>query len=832
MSMLRSEYAKTKELDKPVYSNPESIQQCFSVVSIDDTGIFELNDSKYSKQYKLSDINFLGNTSDEQGSIIVAFSKVLETMPCRFSYTVANEYVDEAEFNKKVLYPLQNDELDKLRREFNKIISDKLTDANQGLYQTIYLTLTISADDMRDARAQFSAMEPAIRAAFIGLGVNGMAGSVMRALSINERMQLLYNFTHIGIDTNFKFDFYKELSEKRDWMTTIAPASLLFENECFHINGKVGKVIYIEEYPKVLEADIISKLSAINCTSYITVNNEIISTEALQKEVQRKHAKVGIQIENQKSRKRNNNDFLSDASSSLLATQEKIEEFEENLTNDDLHYFNTTILMMFIADDMDALNKIESKIMSVANIKSIKFAPCFATQREGINSCFTFGIQEFKHVCNLSSPCTSMFMPYKTQELNDNNGIYYGNNQLSGNAIFANKKNLKNRNSLILAQPGSGKSVFAKLETICAFTTNPDDQFYMVDPNADYIPLAKEINGTVISFDPAAGLYMNPLDVDFDGIELTDLEQIIYEKGDFLQTLISSCIKRDLTEDELPVLNKAVEKVYNENYSRRRNINGLGNEATEYNIPAYMRNAATSVSVDTELSNDEQIKQYSPTLQDIYQALLDMNDSHATHVAKMMDIFVNGSMNLFNHRTNVDMNNRFIVFDLSHTQENMRVTSMVVMMEVLRGKIRKNKQKELWSHIYIDEFHELLGIDTVAKFVLKLWAEVRKMNGLLTGITQNISDLLRGNGEVNLGKIFSNTECFVLLSQSTVDLEYLMHYMPQVSPAMFSFIDNAERGTGLLRFGNVTIPFDMKIKSDNDIYRIVNTDSGKKAVVS
>ncbi|MCR4567797.1 MAG: DUF87 domain-containing protein [Pseudobutyrivibrio sp.] len=829
MPKLMTEYAKTKVMDTPLYENFDSVQQVFSIVSIDRSGIFELPNKMYSKQYKLSDINFLGMTLEEQTDVIRWYAKVLETVPCRFSYIIANEYVDEEEFQSKILYPLTNDELDKLRRAYNDIIAGKLTDAKQGLYQTIYFTLTCKAENMQEAKYNFNSMETGIRVAFMDQSAEGTCGSTLTALDVNERMQLLYNFTHIGINTNFKFDFDEEIEYRRDWVNTIAPGSIMFENEMFRMNGKVGKVLYISEYPKILEADIVSKLSQINCTSYISINNELITRDALKKELARKHMKLGMKIENEKTRNRNRNDFLSDASSKLLDMQEKVEAFQREMADEDQHFFNTTVTILFLADDEEELRKIENRIITTAGMKSIEFKSCFAKQKEGINTSIGLGLQEFKHVCNLSSLAVSMFMPYKTQELCDIGGVYYGINQLSNNAIFADKKRLKNRNSLILGQSGSGKSVAAKLETICSYTVYPEDQFLMIDPNADYYEIAGIVGGTVISFDPQKQLFVNPLDVDFTGVEYADLESVIYEKSDFLQTLISSYIKRDLNEDELPVLNKAIEKVYNDNYAVRRKLNGIGANEAEFEVPRHMQSDGfDGGETYTILSPEEQVRQYSPTLQDIYQCLVDMNDFHASHVARMMDTFVNGALSLFNHRTNVDLDARFISFDLSHTQDNIRVSAMVVMMEMVRSRIRDNGRNGVWTHVYIDEFHELLGVDCVAKFVLKLWKEVRKMSGLMTGITQNMSDLMRSKDDVNLAQIFANTESFFLLSQSTQDMELLMKFLPSISAAMFSYLENAPSGTGILKMGPVTVPFDMIIDKESDIYKLVNTDAGIK----
>ena len=198
----------------------------------------------------------------------------------------------------------------------------------------------------------------------------------------------------------------------------------------------------------------------------------------------------------------------------------------------------------------------------------------------------------------------------------------------------------------------------------------------------------------------------------------------------------------------------------------------------------------------------------------------------AVHLAAAMEIFVNGSLNLFNHRTNVDLGNRFIVFDLSGLKENIRVTAMLIMMETVRSSIKENSQRNRWTHLYIDEFHELLAVEQVAAFVLKLWKEIRKMSGILNGITQNMSDLLNNENGGKLQAILSNTEYFALLSQSTLDKNKLMEFLPNISPAMVNFVDNADSGTGLLKMGSICVPFDMRMSKESEIYKLVNTDGG------
>lgn len=830
MAIIKSKYEQTKTKDNPLIREMTSSQDVLSIKGIDDSGIFELTEKRYSKLYILSDINFSGVTDEEQKSIIINFSKVLKAMPCRFSFSVANEYVDEREYHEKILYRLRDDEFDSLRGAYNRVIKEKISDAKQGLYQTIYLTLTMKAENMTDAKTLFLSVESAIRSAFIGVSVNGCAGSVMRAVGINERMQLLFNYTHAGIRNNYKFDFEREFMSRHDFANILAPGSICFENEMFEMNGKYGKVMFISEYPKALESDIIISLSRVNCTSYVTVNNELLDIAGFKAEIGRKYMSVGMKIENEKQRNRNNNDYLADASQKLLSEKEKLDQFTREIDELDDHYFNTTILVMFLANTEEELKQVEEKIMNVASLKSIKLKSCFGKQREGINSVLPLGIQEFKYVANLSSTCLAMFMPYKTQELNDKNGVYYGVNQLSQNAIFANKKFLKNHNGMILGQSGSGKSVFAKSEIISIFVNNPTDQIMIIDPQSEYKGLAKVANGTVISFDSTKEYYLNPMDVDFTGIDYGRLREIISEKADFILSLLGSCLKREIEPEEQGIIDSVIEKVYSENYSMRKRLNGEFDKKSNFEIPDYLKSETREIPVTQNLSREEQVRAYSPTLQDIYQGLIDTGIEKGIHLAAAMDIFVNGSLNLFNHRTNVDLNNRFIVFDISGMKDNLRITSMLIMMETVRGKIKTNSVLGHWTHLYIDEFHELLSVEQVAGFILKLWKEIRKMNGILNGITQNMTDLLDNDNGGKLSAILSNTEYFALLSQSTLDKEKLMKFLPQISPAMFNFVDNAESGTGLIKMGNVSVPFDMRMSKESEIYAIVNTDGGSYGV--
>lgn len=829
MAFITTKYGKTKQYDEPLYINPQSTEELFPVKAIDESGIFVLNNEKYSKLFKLSDINFAGVTDLEQKTIIINFSKVLNSINCRFSYTVADEYVDESAFSKRILYKKRGDDMDMLCDAFNEVINEKVTDAKQGLYQTIYLTLTVEAKNIREAKNALASVEATLSSTLIQIGINGMAGSSLEPVSLNERMQIWYNFTHTGLHTNYKFDWQSCMKQNKDWIDIVSPESLVFYNDYFILNGnRYGRVMYISRHAQSLESDTLSELAKINSTNYVTVNSELLDLSGYKQEIIRKHSSVGLRIENEKKRNRNNNDFLADASDKLLTEKDSLIELSRQVETGDDHFFNTTVLIAFLAKSYEEMVDITDQIEAIGGVKSFEVKKCFDKQREGLNSTFMFGVQEFKRVTNFSAPCQAMYMPFKTQELNDPDGTYYGINKLSQNPIIANRKLLDSFHGMILGKTRYGKSLFAKCEIISNRCLHPEDQTLIIDPQNEYkgIAHAPGVNGTVVSFDTQKEVYVNPMDVNFEDVDYATLQEIISEKADFILTLLSSCMRRDIDAEEMGILNKVIEQVYSENYAMRKKINGESEQITEFSVPSYMKKNEAVLPFASNLSHEEQERKYSPMLQDVYQKLKDMDDdSIAQKLAAHMQIFVNGSLNLFNHRTNIDLNRKLIVFDISGIKQNLHVTCMLVMLEIVRSKIVQNFKQNNWTNVYIDEFHELLGIPAVADHVIKLWKEVGKLHGSMTGITQNMTDLLnKSPNSDKLAAILSNTEYFAMLNQSTIDRKKLAEFLPSISPAMFNFVEGASKGTGLLKMGPVTVPFDMRMSDKCDLYKYVNTD--------
>lgn len=830
MAVKNNKYNSTKIYDTPLYTEPKSAEELFSIKAIRPSGVFALNNDKYSKLYIITDINYEGVTEEEQGDIILNFATILKSLSSyRFSYTVANEVMDKEEFAKKTSIPLKNDNLDHLRKEYSKVIANKLFSNKKGLTQTIYLTVTVDAQTIEEAEQAFKNLEFDLNKSFKSVSKKGIDGSDVIPVDINSRMQLWYNFTHLYSNSKHIYDYDEETSFGRDFINTMAPNKIDFYNKYFVMNGNIyGSVMAIEKYPKSLESNFMSKLSALNCVNYITINAEPIDKEALRAELIKKQNMVTMRVDKEKSELRKRNDFLSEISKSTQALQNSLYTLADELREKDEKYFNTTILLMVLCDSHDKLKEVTTSINKIENEFSIKIKPLICMQREGINSAYPFGIQEIKRCCNLSSVCVSMFTPYKAQNINDVDGTWYGINGLSQDPIIINRKLYKNYNGMVTGASGAGKSALVKNEITLNVLSNPEDQRLIIDPQNEFIKLAEAVGGTVIRFEPGKNIYINPLDVDFDGVDYAGLQKIIKQKADFILTIISCYLERPLDKTEASTIDKVINRVYSQNYAKRNRLNGINDAVKEMDIPQIYRNESIYNGGNTSLSNEEQIKQYSPLLQDIYEELLNLHEPVASQLAISLDVFVNGSLNLFNHRTNVDLNNKTTVFAFGEDLKSLRITAMTVTFEIIREKIRKNFKDGIWTYVYIDEMHEALSHRKVAEMIVRMWKEERKNHGVLTGITQNLAELIDSSevADTNLIRnIFANTQLFVLASQSETDIQVIEEYLPMINPVLLNYVRNVEPGTGLILLGNVCVPFDNIIDKNNAIYHIIETSS-------
>ena len=403
-------------------------------------------------------------------------------------------------------------------------------------------------------------------------------------------------------------------------------------------------------------------------------------------------------------------------------------------------------------------------------------------QEQGLMSCLPLAMNQIEIQRGMTTSSTAIFVPFTTQELfqNGKEAIYYGLNALSNNLIMVDRKKLKNPNGLILGTPGSGKSFSAKREITNAFLVS-DDDIIVCDPEAEYTALVQKLQGQVVKISPSSSQFINPMDINAN---YSEEDNPIALKADFILSLCELVVggKEGLQPVEKTVIDRCVHQIYQKYFEDPRPEN-------------------------------------MPILQDLYETLLAQEEKEARHVATALEIYVTGSLNLFNHRTNVDINNRFVCYDIKELGKQLKKIGMLVVQDQVWGRVTANRSAGKATRYYMDEFHLLLKEEQTAAYSVEIWKRFRKWGGIPTGITQNVKDLLSSREVQN---IFENSDFIIMLNQASGDRQILASQL-NISPHQLSYVTQSGEGEGLLFYGNVILPFVDHFPTDLELYRIMTT---------
>lgn len=382
----------------------------------------------------------------------------------------------------------------------------------------------------------------------------------------------------------------------------------------------------------------------------------------------------------------------------------------------------------------------------------------------------------------MTTSSTAIFVPFTTQELfqGERGALYYGLNALSNNLIMVDRKLLKNPNGLILGTPGSGKSFAAKREIANAFLVT-DDDIIISDPEAEYAPLVERFRGQVIKIAPTSDQYINPMDINMN---YSDDDNPIALKADFILSLCELIVggKDGLKPIEKTIIDRCIHQIYNR----------------------YFENPG---------------KENMPILQDLYEALLNQDEPEARDVATALEIYVTGSLNVFNHRTNVDINNRLVCYDIKDLGKQLKKIGMLIVQDQVWGRVTENRSEGKSTRYYMDEMHLLLREEQTAAYTVEIWKRFRKWGGIPTGLTQNVKDLLASKEVEN---IFENSDFIYMLNQAVGDRTILAKQL-NISPHQLSYVTHSGEGEGLMFYGNVILPFVDRFPKDTELYRLITT---------
>ena len=758
---------------------PHSAQDSIPFQRMFPDGICRVTDNYYTKTIQFQDINYQLAQQEDQTAIFEEWCSFLNFFDSsiRFELSFMNMATDASNFEKMVRIPYQKDHFNPVRTEYSTMLRRQLAQGNNGLTKTKYLTFGIEAESMKQAKPRLIHIEIDLMNNFKRLGVRA------KLLNGKERLHLMHDMFHMGDHDRFNFD-WKWLPESglsvKDF---IAPTGFAFpKNRIFQMGGMYGSMSYLQITASDLSDQLLKDFLDMESSQIVTMHIQSVDQNKAIKSI--KHTITELdrsKIEEQKKAVRSGYDM--DIIPSDLATYGKdAKALLKELQSQNERMFLLTFLVMNTGETEQELETNVFQASSIAQKYNCNLRRLDFQQEQGLMSCLPLAQNLIEIQRSMTTSSTAIFVPFTTQELfqTGKEALYYGLNALSNNLIMVDRKKLKNPNGLILGTPGSGKSFSAKREIANAFLVT-DDDVIVCDPEAEYTALVKKFEGQVIKISPSSAQYINPMDINAN---YSEEDNPIALKADFILSLCELIVggKEGLQPVEKTVIDRCVHQIYQTYF--------------ENPVPENM-----------------------PVLQDLYEALLRQDEKEAHHVATALEIYVTGSLNLFNHRTNVDINNRLVCYDIKELGKQLKKIGMLVVQDQVWGRVTANRNAGKATRYYMDEFHLLLKEEQTAAYSVEIWKRFRKWGGIPTGITQNVKDLLSSREVEN---IFENSDFVYMLNQAGGDRQILAKQLG-ISTHQLSYVTHSGEGEGLLFYGSTILPFVDHFPKNTELYRIMTT---------
>lgn len=795
--------SKMEKRRKVKFAIPKSTQETIPYLADYEEGLFEVEPNVYSKLYLMDDINYLVSNNDEQVAIFCKYGEFLNQFSDEVNVGIVldSRIVSTLEQENRIFYKLRGDELDPHRQEINRILKRQLMAGKNNIQLTKYVTVTIRADSPIEALLRFHKLDNEVLENLRRIGSGG------RVLSTEERLSLLHDKFRKGREGDFKidFDFLKEqgLSSK-DY---IAPSSFDFgKSNYFKIEDEYYRCMFLNNLPASLSDDFLAKLVDVEFPLITNINIQPVAQDKalrlVRKQLTGMEANI-IEAEKKAIRAGYSPDNISH---DLKQSYKQAEELLDDLLNKNQKMFYVTIGLMVNGRTKEELEDNCKTLMSKARSATCQLQSFDFQQEDAFKVILPMGTPPSGHISverALTTESTSIFMPFTSQELFQEGGFYYGLNQISRNLILCNRTAMKTPSGFILGTSGSGKSFATKHEILNVLLNSGKVNIIIIDPENEYGDFARFFGGVVIKVSADTDNYMNPMDMPEDyGVDTEDdvehmplqikKEKAIRKKTDFLMSIIERMIsvaegETYITPQQKTFIDRCVKRCYQE-----------------------------------YLDNDFDMK-YLPTLKEIQDEFdkdveISKND-YAKALAEGTAYYTKGSMDAFAHYTNVEYNNRFVVFNTRDLGGQIKQIALIVLFDYIWNRLITNKMKGYWTYCYCDEIHVMFETPYAASFLKQLYKRGRKYGLVITGITQNVEEALKSDMARSM---IGNSDFILMLNQSSEDMKILAD-MLGISPAQMGYVDKADAGCGLLFAEKTIVPFVNKFPEDSYLYTLIST---------
>ena len=741
-------------------------------------GICRVEGNFYSKTIEFQDINYQLSQSEDKDAIFDGWCEFLNYFDAsvRFQFSFVNSSANKETYRERIVIPLRGDADDSLRIEYSTMLQNQLERGNNGLVKNKYLTFGIEAESYKTAKPRLERLELDILNNFRKLSVKA------EPLDGKARLALIHGIFHIDGQEPFHFDWKLLAPSGLSVKDFIAPSSFAFSSSRhFRMGAKYGSVSFLNiiapELNDRLLADFLEMDSSLVIGMYVKPLDQMSAIKTVKRKLTELNA-TKIQEQKKAVRAGYDMDILpSDLSTYGSEAQKLLQELQSR--NERMFLLTFTVL-----NTANSLRKLENTVLQakgIAQKHNCQLVPLDFQQENGLMSLLPLGMNRIEIQRGLTTSSLAIFVPFTTQELFQRGAgaLYCGVNALSGNLIMVDRLKQKNPNGLILGVPGSGKSFAAKREMFSVYLLTNDD-IIICDPEAEYWPLVKRLHGQVIKISPTSKQYVNPMDLNLD---YSDDDNPLSLKVDFILSFCDIVVgaKEGLKPVEKTIIDRCVRLVYRNYLADPRPEN-------------------------------------MPILQDLYDCLRAQDEKEAQFLATALEIYVTGSLNVFNHRTNVDIDNRVVCYDIKELGKQLRQLGMLVVQDQVWNRVTRNREAGRTTRYYVDEFHLLLRGE-LASWSVEIWKRFRKWGGVPTGITQNVKDLL---ASPEIENILENSDYICMLNQASGDRQILAQKL-NISPHQLSYVTQANEGEGLLFYGNVIVPFVDRFPKDTEMYKLMTT---------